>query len=436
MSISKVQLRNFRSFHEASIELGKFNVVIGANASGKSNLIQFVKFLRDIRSFGIDDAISMQGGSEYVLNANHPEENRMWGRITSDGNRVHFEDQRSGVGLEIQRTCYEIEIEMSRTRAHVKAVDDRLVNTCRFFRYRGPPEEDVWEEVESLGVGLISMSIAGGKPLMDIQAPVSVDVGKLRRNVLEIRMFDSFTGGWVIGGGKTESLLEVGLPAWSVIGYELLGTVSGTGVYDIDPRVMKRAQPVTGRHDLEADGSNLAAVIRRLCKNPTTRRQIENVIRDLLPFVERVSTKKVADSVMIGVKERFGSANEFPAFLLSDGTLSLTALCVVLFFQDRVLKIIEEPERNIHPHLISKMVGLMREASEESQIITTTHNPEIVRHAGIDDLVLVSRNHIGDSEVSRPGTVEEVRDFLSAKLGIEELYIQNILERYRNSEDG
>jgi len=432
MSISEIQIGNFRSFHETSVGLGKFNVVIGANASGKSNLLQFVKFIRDIASFGVDDAISMQGGSEYVLNANHPDEDRMWGSIVIDDIARLSGVTRTGVGVEIQRSCYEIGIEMNRARTRVKAVDDRIVVNCRFFAYEKKPEGRGWNEVESLGEGLIRVCTVGEKPSMDIQAPSGVDVDRLRKSVMPLRVFDDMADQGSMAKDRSQSLLEMGYPTWS-IGRNILSTMSDTAIYDIDARVMKKAQAVTGRHDLEADGSNLAAVIRRLCKNPTTRRQIESVIRGLLPFVERVRTRKVADSVMIGVQERFESRNEFPAFLLSDGTLSLAALCVVLFFEHRSLKIIEEPERNIHPHLISKMIDMMREASEESQIITTTHNPEIVRHAGIDDLVLVSRNRIGDSEVSRPGKVEEVRDFLSGNLGIEELYIQNILERYRKS---
>ena len=68
MSIKRLQVSNFRSFRNLDIELGSFNVVIGANASGKSNFIEIFKFMRDITNHGLRNAISMQGGVEYLAN--------------------------------------------------------------------------------------------------------------------------------------------------------------------------------------------------------------------------------------------------------------------------------------------------------------------------------------------------------------------------------
>lgn len=434
MSITEVQLSNFKSFYRASTVLSKFNVVVGANASGKSNFIQFFKFIKDIRQFGMDDAISMQGGSEYLFNANHPTDNVLSGRIINDTKRRFTTREEIGIGFEILKSSYEIDIEMSNRKTYIKSVNDRYVNYCRFFRCQ-KHEEDEYEESESLGMGHINVVNVGGAVALDIEAPSSVKMDDLKNNIIELRMFESILRGWNIPLGKNQSLLESALPIWAVVGHELLETINGIAIFDIDPKLMKKAQPVTGRHDLESDGSNLAAVIRRLSKNYITKRQMENIITDLLPFVEAISIKKLADNVIIRVKETFKSSNLFPAFLLSDGTLNLTALSVVLFFENKPFKIIEEPERNIHPHLISKIVTLMREASEDSQIITTTHNPEIVRHADIDELILVARNHLGDSTLSRPGEERDIRDFLENDLGIEELYVQNILERYRSKEN-
>jgi predicted ATPase len=40
------------------------------------------------------------------------------------------------------------------------------------------------------------------------------------------------------------------------------------------------------------------------------------------------------------------------------------------------LTIIEEPERNIHSYLNSKVVEMMKDVLQKKQIIVTTHNPE------------------------------------------------------------
>ena len=84
MAIKKVKITNFRSFKEAEVHLGAFNVLIGANASGKSNFVQLFRFLRDIRKEGLDNAISLQSGVEYLRNINIGNSQKLSIEITSD----------------------------------------------------------------------------------------------------------------------------------------------------------------------------------------------------------------------------------------------------------------------------------------------------------------------------------------------------------------
>ena len=62
------------------------------------------------------------------------------------------------------------------------------------------------------------------------------------------------------------------------------------------------------------------------------------------------------------------------------------------------------------------------------QIIVTTHNPEVVKYAGVDNLLLVSRGRDGFSRIYRPLEKDEIKIFLENDLGIEELFVQNLLE--------
>ena len=64
---------------------------------------------------------------------------------------------------------------------------------------------------------------------------------------------------------------------------------------------------------------------------------------------------------------------------------------VALYFQDRSVIIIEDPEGNLHPNLIAKLVAMMEDVSEQKQIIVTTHNPELVQATPrVDYILLVS----------------------------------------------
>lgn len=70
MKIERLKVSNFKSFKQLDCKLSDFNVVIGPNASGKSNFVSIFKFLRDISKEGLINAISLQGGAEYIFNIN------------------------------------------------------------------------------------------------------------------------------------------------------------------------------------------------------------------------------------------------------------------------------------------------------------------------------------------------------------------------------
>ena len=68
-----------------------------------------------------------------------------------------------------------------------------------------------------------------------------------------------------------------------------------------------------------------------------------------------------------------------PATRLSDGTLRYLCLLAILCHpKPPPLVCIEEPELGLHPDIIPKLAGLLREASERMQLIVTTHSDVLV----------------------------------------------------------
>jgi len=204
-------------------------------------------------------------------------------------------------------------------------------------------------------------------------------------------------------------------------------------IYDFDPKLSKLPVLITGKADLEENGSNLSIVLKNILENKEKRRKFSNLITGILPFVKDLNIDKIADrSLIFKLKETYSSKAFLPASFLSDGTINIIALIVALYFERkssaRSLTIIEEPERNIHPHLISEVIDMMKDASSKKQIIVTTHNPEVIKHAGIENILLVSRDKEGFSKISKPSEKEEIKTFLQNEIGIEELYVQNLLE--------
>jgi predicted ATPase len=199
-------------------------------------------------------------------------------------------------------------------------------------------------------------------------------------------------------------------------------------VYDIDPRLMKKGVAITGKRDLEEDAGNLALVLKNIIKDPEKKRKFSNLLRDVLPFIEDFSVEKFMDmSLVLTLRERYAKNHNLPSPSLSDGTLTIFALIIVLYFEDKPLIIIEEPVSHIHPFLVARVISMMKESSKRKQVMITTHTTEVVKHASIENLLLVSRDNEGFSIISRPADKEEVRTFLENEIGIEELYVQNLL---------
>ena len=57
MKISKIHVKNFKTFKDISCDFNDFNVIIGECGSGKSNFVEIFKFLKDL-SNDFSNAIS------------------------------------------------------------------------------------------------------------------------------------------------------------------------------------------------------------------------------------------------------------------------------------------------------------------------------------------------------------------------------------------
>jgi predicted ATPase len=65
-AITKVWAKNFRSIEYAELELDPLTVLVGPNASGKSNLLDILGFLSDAARDGLESAINRRGGIDSI----------------------------------------------------------------------------------------------------------------------------------------------------------------------------------------------------------------------------------------------------------------------------------------------------------------------------------------------------------------------------------
>ena len=397
--IKKVRAVNFKSFESIDVDLSDLNVVIGQNSAGKSNFISIFQFIRDVSTVGLNNAISLQGGLEYLLNFKKSGEGHMEIEILLDTKR--------NVAIRGPK-----EIKFS-------VVSYKLL-IFPFKKKKGM--QKYVEEVK------IKIQNARNNPGETSEITIISENGKLRTgNDNKDIANEYFPSGSIFGVPFNKdfgSLLRILLLSF-FLGY---GSAMGIQVYDFDSKLSKRAIPITGKAELESDGSNTALVLREILTNPDNRKKFISYVKVCLPFVNAVSVENQLDkSILFKISETYNSKTDIPAPIISDGTVEILSIIDALFFERNNLIIIEEPERNLHPHLISNLMNLFLEAAQKKQIIITTHNPEIIKYVGLNNLYIIDRDTNGSSKVSVASDRNEIKAFLKEKIGVEELFIDGIL---------
>lgn len=140
MLIKNIKVSNFKSFEEVDIDLKKFNVLIGANASGKSNFINILKFLKDIAENGLDNAISMLGGVDYIKNINIGASKNLSIELHIDARDEHVgfgfekEEDKRLIGISAYEFRYKFSIEFPpyKEKREYEIAEERLVAKCNF----------------------------------------------------------------------------------------------------------------------------------------------------------------------------------------------------------------------------------------------------------------------------------------------------------------
>lgn len=164
-----------------------------------------------------------------------------------------------------------------------------------------------------------------------------------------------------------------------------------------------RPQPVAlpGKY-LLPDGSNLGLVLHRLRNDEPVRRRLRESLRSLYQGVDDIEISVQPEGVAMDLTER-DQSTPTPASRMSSGTLRWLALLAILLDPaPPPLVCLEEPELGLHPDLISTLAGLLREASERTQLIVTTHSDTLVSEfTGSPEDVVVSDRPFGATEMAR-----------------------------------
>ncbi len=332
-----ISVRGFKSI--AAVEklpLGPINLIIGPNGSGKSNFIEVFSFLHEVREGRLTDYVRRSGGAEQLL---------------------HFGS----------KTTSQIRIKIS-FREEVNQYELILKPTTDDSFY--PENEWVyfWDKQYSKPINQSLTASGNGK-----EAGISNQKAKR-------------IAGWV--------RLHIG--SWRL--YHVHDTSASSP--------LRKTAKLNDNSFLRADGSNLAAFLYLLLKKHQNEYSlIRRTIQQVAPFFDDFQLNPDPlneETIRLSWKHK-NSDQYFGVSSLSDGTLRFIAL-TTLFLQPKDFRpsviLVDEPELGLHPHAITLLASVIKQVSQQTQVILSTQSSLLLDHFEPKD-VLVAERFNGKTKFSR-----------------------------------
>jgi predicted ATPase len=354
--LKRVVLKNYKSIAACDVELGPLTFLVGPNGAGKSNFLDALRFVADALRTSLAHAIRDRGGINEVRR-------RSGGHPTHFGARLEFR-LRSG-----EQGHYAFQI-AALTGGKYEVQEEE----CEIF-----PSEDVSTPARfRVKQGVVQSTTHPGPPAVS---------------------------------DRLYLVNEAGLSEFRPI-YDALQNM---GFYNLNPDEIRLPQQPEPEGPLERDGWNIASVLAHLAATDgATKRRIEEYLGQVSPGVTGVDVKETPPYLTLEFGQTVAGARHpwrFAATSMSDGTLRALGVLVALFQSPDgaapwvPLVGIEEPEVALHPAAAGVLRDSLWDASQERQIIITSHSPDLLDDPDLDTSAILAV--VAEDGISRIGPVDE-----------------------------
>lgn len=350
--ITRLEVQNYRSLADVVLELSPLTVLVGQNGSGKSNIVDVLRFIADAMNLGLDSAIGKREGIRAL---------RRW----SPKGRPYDVAIRLEMEAEQWRGTFELELGSRSGGEYFINREACSVESETSNRY----------EIRD-GRWVIPPTLEALRQYAEITSDVEEQITRIPSTHLY--------------------LPQAFVPEFLLVGWAL----RNIGVYNIAPENIRPPLKPQNPHPLMGDGTNISSALRFLKqeKRPGWEK-IREAIGDITPGITDISVLDVGGYLVTRLHHGKGG----PAFTLSqesDGTLRALGLLTALY-QDppRTLVAIEEPELNIHPGALAALCGIFLRGSRTTQIVLTTHSPDLLERIPTEHLRVVEMDEEGITHV-------------------------------------
>lgn len=353
--LTHLEVTGFKSFEKISLSLGNLNLFVGTNASGKSN---FFDALRVLQGIGYGFTI------EEVLNGKPKSSNSdVWEPIRGGSARAQFlGHSQENLTADERIVRFDVAIKPS------KDSDELLYYQIGFSPLTGSVRSESFSTSDS---DIYDSAPVGNKP-QDPFFAVRYFTGRKGRqphpSVEKSRpVLHQLLNNEQITRSDRESIQSC------------IRALSNTQRIDPVPALLREYSQAPSVRRMGERGENFAALVRTILRDQRSKAAYVSWLQKLTPTeVEDVTVLSGAlGEALFALKER---GIDYPAPILSDGTLRFAAITAAFFQPDMPnLLTIEEIENAIHPTRLRLLVELLKsQAQPDRQIMATTHSPIVL----------------------------------------------------------
>jgi predicted ATPase len=401
--IRRLKLYNFKNFRDTTLRLGPFSVLVGTNASGKSNVRDAFRVLHAIgRGYRLGEVFGEKRSESGE---------QQWAGIRGGTREVAFHgEEQFGVEVDLtlvlprgnnpKRVTYRIEIDTGEPEKYVSSKDPRVIK----------------ERLEVNGYNEpIFNSHPGGNKLDSDREHIRAEIRKPGKGAHRRGQF--LNSRPVLTQMMRHD--EV-VSSQAKIAERVLNALESMRFLDLSPEAM-REPSVPGQTVLGDRGENLSSVLKAICEDEKLKNQLTAWVQELTPM-DAVDFKFPTDfqgRTLVTLVEKGGK--ETSAYSASDGTLRFLAVIAALLGPEHAdLYFIEELENGIHPTRIDLLLQLIEQSveAEDIQVMATTHSPQLLRL--LNDTTLESASVVYRREGRPEAQITRVKDIP---------YVDEVLER-------
>ena len=341
-----LSVQGFRRLHDVRLPMRPLCVMIGANGTGKTSVLEVFSLLASSAQGRLNESIADLSGLSSVL--------------TYD----KAADMRLGISMEVP--------------------NQRLLEYKLCLRPQGVsyfiPEE------------LLSQSLPIPFPYIDSHGP-------------DVRYHESYELAFVRpnwGHNHLETSLSQ-VPKMYREPEEFRNRLASCTFYhvlNVDPRSPVRLpQPMQPATLPGKNGEDLVSCLFNLRETDRNRFEaVEDALKAAFPRFERLDFPPVAAGTLALVWRERGFSKPLYMHQLSEGTLRFLWLATLLQSPGlTALTLLDEPEVSLHPDLLNLLADLMREASQRTQLVVATHSDRLIRFLEPKEVVVLDSTDDGMS---------------------------------------